>query len=148
MRQYTPLCFYLGELTRSLSTAGRQCLHAMSLDCYSFVTSSYRLSQESLSSLHGNSEEIGRLGFLLCSLITGSVSLAWSVLSLCPQLLSCSPRSLKEGISILSCSTGHNSVNLTKEFNDPRLFTLSVVSVNCMTKCGTLASTGSYNVKS
>lgn len=36
----------------------------MSLDCYSLVTSSHRISQISLSSLHRNSEEIGCLHFL------------------------------------------------------------------------------------
>lgn len=35
---------------------------------------------------------------------------------------------LKEVVSLLSCSAGHSSVNLTKEFNGPGLFTLSVAS--------------------
>lgn len=58
------------------------------------------------------------------------------------------PGFLKEVISVLSCSLGYNFVNLTKEFNDPGLFTLPVVLVNCMTKCGTFKSTGSCDFKS
>lgn len=62
--------------------------------------------------------KLGAWASQLCSLIV-----------VCPVTApSAAAPGLKEVVSLLSCSTGHSSVNLTKEFNGPGLFTLSVAS--------------------